>query len=120
MNIGQRWETMADVVDVLLPMVYPSHFADGTYGLADPNADPYAVVRRALEDGITRNNVIANAATIRPWLQAFTLGNPRYGPKQLSAQVRAVYDVGLTEWILWNASSRYDRVALDSIAAIGR
>jgi hypothetical protein len=120
MNIGQRWEVMADAVDVLLPMVYPSHFADGTYGLADPNAAPYAVVRRSLEDGIRRNNEIANAATIRPWLQAFTLGNPRYGPTQLSEQVRAVYDVGLTEWILWNAANRYDRVALDSLAAIVR
>ena len=118
MNIGQRWEAMADAVDVLLPMVYPSHFADGTYGLPDPNAAPYAVVRRSLEDGIRRNNEIPDAADIRPWLQAFTLGNPRYGPTQLSEQVRAVYDAGLTEWILWNPASRYDRVALDSLAAI--
>jgi hypothetical protein len=109
---------MADALDVLLPMVYPSHFADGTYGLEEPNAEPYAVVRRAVEDGLRRNRAIPNAAKIRPWLQAFTLGRPRYESFNVSEQLRAVHVVGLSEWILWNAASRYQRAALDSIAAL--
>ncbi|MEX0907102.1 MAG: putative glycoside hydrolase, partial [Gemmatimonadota bacterium] len=38
MGIGQYWEKMADATDVLLPMVYPSHYAKGSYGIAHPNA----------------------------------------------------------------------------------
>lgn len=41
MGIGQRWEMFVDEVDVVLPMVYPSHFAKGTYKIANPNAHPY-------------------------------------------------------------------------------
>src|SRR5690606_28898603 len=38
MGIGQRWSKMVDVTDVLLPMIYPSHFARGSYGIPVPNA----------------------------------------------------------------------------------
>ena len=34
----------------------------------------------------------------------------RYGPAQAQAQMKAVYDVGLEDWIFWNPSSRYDAI----------
>jgi hypothetical protein len=112
MGIGQQWEKMADAVDVILPMVYPSHFIRGNYGLRDPNASPYRTIQRSMSDAIKRSQALQNAATIRPWLQAFTLGPPRYTPAHVRAQIEAVYDVGLTEWVLWNPGSNYDRDAL--------
>jgi len=112
MGIGQRWELLRDVADVLLPMVYPSHFARGSYGIPYPNARPYGTVRAALEHAIRRTAGVEGAAAIRPWLQDFTLGPPRYGPAHVRAQIRAVYDVGLREWILWNPGSRYTAAAL--------
>ena len=111
-GIGQVWELMADVTDVLLPMVYPSHYPRGTWGFPVPNAEPYLIVKRALGHAVTRSEAMPGSATIRPWLQAFNLGQPPYGPEEVRAQIQAVYDVGLTEWILWNPSSRYDRDAL--------
>jgi hypothetical protein len=112
MGIGQQWEKMADAVDVILPMVYPSHFIPGNYGLRDPNASPYRTIQRSMSDAIRRSQLLPNAATIRPWLQAFTLGPPRYTPAHVRAQIEAVYDVGLTEWVLWNPGSNYDMAAL--------
>ncbi|HEX6560385.1 MAG TPA: putative glycoside hydrolase [Longimicrobiales bacterium] len=112
MGIGQQWEKMVDAVDVVLPMVYPSHFIPGNYGLRNPNAAPYRTVRRSMEDALRRSKPIANAAQIRPWLQAFTLGPPHYAPAHVRAQIQAVYDVGLTEWVLWNPGSNYDPAAL--------
>ena len=50
MGIGQKWERFVDKADVVLPMVYPSHFAPGTYGLGNPNAHPYATIDHALKD----------------------------------------------------------------------
>jgi hypothetical protein len=112
MGIGQLWEKMVDATDVLLPMVYPSHFARGTYGIAAPNARPYDVVRRSMEDAIRRTAGVPGAATIRPWLQDFTLGPPRYGPEHVRAQIDAVYAAGLQEWVLWHPGSNYTEAAL--------
>jgi hypothetical protein len=112
MGIGQLWEKMSDATDVLLPMVYPSHYARGSYGIAQPNAQPYEIIRTALEYGVKRSAAIPNAATIRPWLQDFTLGQPRYGPAHVRAQIDAVYDAGLEEWVLWHPGSSYTVAAL--------
>lgn len=112
MGIGQLWEKMMDATDVLLPMVYPSHFARGSYGIPHPNASPYAIVKTAMEYAVRRTTSEDGIATIRPWLQDFTMGPPSYGPEEVRAQIEAVYDAGLTEWILWNPASNYTAAAL--------
>ena len=112
LGIGQRWELLIDVADVLLPMVYPSHFARGSYGIRYPNGRPYETVRTALEHAVRRSKRVSGAGAIRPWLQDFSLGPPRYGPAEVRAQIRAVYDAGIQEWILWNPASRYTAAAL--------
>ncbi|HET9440468.1 MAG TPA: putative glycoside hydrolase [Longimicrobiales bacterium] len=112
MGIGQEWEQMVDAVDVILPMVYPSHYIPGNFGLSRPNAYPYRVIHRSMSDAIERSRPFANAADIRPWLQAFTLGPPKYTPAHVRAQIQAVYDVGLKEWVLWSPGSNYDAAAL--------
>jgi hypothetical protein len=113
MGIGQRWEMFIDQVDVVLPMIYPSHFARGTYRLRNPNARPYETIDHALKDAIARSDSIPNAASIIPWYQDFTLGAPRYGVAQIRAQMKAGYDNGFQSWILWNPSSNYTIAALE-------
>jgi hypothetical protein len=114
MGIGQLWEKMVDATDVLLPMVYPSHFARGSYGIAHPNASPYETVKTAMEHAVRRTSGVANAAKIRPWLQDFTLGQPRYGPAHVRAQIQGAYDAGVMEWVLWHPGSNYTEAALAS------
>jgi len=113
MGIGQRWEMFVDQVDVVLPMVYPSHFARGTYRLRNPNAHPYKTVNNALKDAIARSRPVANAAKIIPWYQDFTLGSPHYYAEQIRAQKKAGYDNGFQSWILWNPKSNYTVAALE-------
>jgi hypothetical protein len=112
MGIGQRWEQFVDQADAVLPMVYPSHFAPGTYKLGNPNASPYVTIDRSLKDAIRRSTRVANAAVIVPWYQDFTLGAPRYGVPQVQAQIRAGYANGVKSWLLWNPGSRYTVDAL--------
>jgi hypothetical protein len=107
MGIGQTWEQFADQADFILPMTYPSHYPRGSYGIAHPNAEPYAVLDRALRGARVRNRVIAGAGEVVPWYQDFTMGKPRYGVPQLRAQMQAGYDNGMFSWMLWNAASRY-------------
>jgi hypothetical protein len=113
MGIGQVWEDFSSVADVVLPMVYPSHYPPGAYGFAWPNGQPYKIVRRALEEALGRSRA-PDAAKVRPYLQAFTLGRrlPRYTPLEIREEVRATEDVGITSWVLWNARSVYQRDAL--------
>jgi hypothetical protein len=108
MGIGQVWEDLVTSADVVLPMVYPSHYYGGFGDIRHPNSEPYRVVRRAIEDGIKRSAPLGETAEIRPWLQAFTLGAPRYTGFHVKEQIRAVEDLGLTSWILWNARGVYD------------
>ena len=112
MGIGQQWEKFVDQADAVLPMVYPSHFAPGTYKLANPNAAPYATIDHALEDAARRSRGVPNAARLVPWYQDFTLGPPRYGAAEVRAQMRAGYDNGIKSWMLWNPGSRYSTDAL--------
>jgi hypothetical protein len=112
MGIGQKWERFVDRADVVLPMVYPSHFAPGTYKLGNPNAHPYATIDHALKDVKRRSAGIPGAAKIVPWYQDFTLGPPHYYAQQVRAQMKAGYDNGFQSWILWNPGSRYTTSAL--------
>ena len=112
-GIGQVWESFIDVIDVALPMVYPSHYWRGSFGYQKPNSYPYEIVRHALEDAVERSAGLEDAGATRPWLQDFTLGAPRYGAPEVRAQIQATYDVGIREWILWNPGSRYTETALE-------
>jgi hypothetical protein len=113
LGIGQVWEDFVDVADVVLPMVYPSHYTRGAFGFLTPNAHPYNVVRLALIDALARSRD-SSAAEIRPYLQAFTLGRrlPRYTPFEIREQIRAANDLGIESWVLWNPRSVYLRAAL--------
>ncbi len=114
LGIGQVWEDFITVADVVLPMVYPSHYYRGSYGYERPNANPYAIVKNALGEALARSRPHAKSATIRPFLQAFTLGRrlPRYTPHEVREQVRAAEELGITSWVLWNPRSVYQRDAL--------
>jgi hypothetical protein len=113
MGIGQRWEMFIDQADVVLPMVYPSHFAPGTYKLGNPNGNPYSTIDHAMKDVKRRSANIPNAAKVIPWYQDFTLGPPHYYAEHVRAQKKAGYDNGFQSWILWNPGSRYNENALD-------
>lgn len=112
LGIGQVWEDLSTAADVILPMVYPSHYDRGAFGIANPNRSPYDIVYRALRDAVTRSAPMEAPAKVRPYLQAFTIYRVRYSAAEVRAQIQAVEDVGLTDWVLWNARGVYPPDAL--------
>jgi len=110
-GIGQYWEAISNVVDYICPMVYPSHYANGSFGLSVPDVYPYETVYNALEDGLKRNLNIPTPAKIRPWLQSFTAtwvkGHISYYEDEIKKQIKAAKNLGINEYMLWNASNRY-------------
>jgi hypothetical protein len=107
-GIGQSLEAIAEPFDVICPMVYPSHFADGEYGIASPNRSPYAIVKKSLADYKKR----VPKAQVRPWLQDFSLFGVKYGAAEVKAQIKAARELGYEEFLLWNAGNRYTPAAL--------
>ena len=110
LEVAQQWETLASATDVLLPMVYPSHYPRGAFGVPHPNAEPYKIIYAAIKRAHERNNKlgILGKTAVRPWIQAFTLGKPEYGAAEVKEQLRAVYDAGYEGWVLWSPGSRYE------------
>lgn len=110
LEIGQQWESLSPHADVLLPMVYPSHYPRGAFNLARPNAEPYKVIAAAITRARERDEKLGihTPDHVRPWLQAFSLGQPPYGPAEIRAQKQAVYDAGYDGWVLWHPGSKYE------------
>lgn len=108
-SVGQNIPAMAEHLDYVAPMIYPSHWGPGEYGVADPNREPYKIVHRSLQDW--RAAVKDTGAQVIPWLQDFSLG-VAYGPKEVAAQIDATRDAGIDSFLLWSASCRYTAEAL--------
>jgi hypothetical protein len=118
MNIGQQLEYLADSVDVICPMVYPSHYGKGSYGVAEPDFEPYKIVNYSMKKAKERlDNNEKSIARLRPWLQDFSAvyldSYKKYGPAEIRAQIKATNDAGVREWILWNAANRYTKGGLN-------
>lgn len=112
LGIGQQWEKMITVADVVLPMIYPSHYYTGLYGFQRPHANPYETVLMAATDAVERTRWIRDSAQatvgeVMPWLEAMSIRGLRYGPAELREQIHATYDAGLKSWALWNPATRY-------------
>lgn len=113
MGIGQVLEDALPYFDYIMPMVYPSHYPPTFQGFKDPEAHPYEVVHFALNRGVERATTASTTPNkIRPWLQDFGL-KMTYGPAEVRAQIKATNDVGLDSWVLWSASNKYTKSALD-------
>jgi len=99
MGIGQDVHAMAEHLDYLCPMVYPSHYNSGEYNIGIPEANPHDTVWNSLKDFQAR--LEGTACKLRPWLQDFSLSY-EYGPVQVQAQIDACYELGVDEWLLWD------------------
>ena len=116
--VGQDYAAIGSNLDIICPMIYPSHYASGVYNQKYPNSAPYEMITGAMKASDTALSGLTEVdkPIVRPWLQDFTATwiSPyhSYGAEEVRAQIQAVYDSGYNEWILWNASNRYTKDAL--------
>ncbi len=106
-GIGQDMDYFPQPFDLLCPMVYPSHYAKGEYGIANPALAPYEIVLVSMGDFAK----VLKGKPMRPWLQDFDLG-AQYGKDEVRAQIKALKELGIQEYLLWNASNRYTAEAV--------
>jgi hypothetical protein len=109
LGIGQLPRRVSRYVDAVYPMVYPSHYNPGEYGIAEPNDWPGLVVSRSLSD--FRRALEGRRTRLTPWLQDFSLGRT-YTLQDVELQIAAVRAHRADGFLLWNPEGVYDTGAL--------
>ncbi len=107
--LGQDIGALSAYVDVISPMLYPSHFAREFAAEL-----PYVPRAEQLyREGVARARRIAGEYTlIRPYVQSFLIGDelefdvPTY-TDYLKYQIRGALEGGASGFTLWNFSGRY-------------
>jgi hypothetical protein len=105
-GIGQNLESIVENVDFISPMVYPSHYTNGSFGYQNPNKHPYEVITAALTDALDRG---IDKDKIRPFLQGFWHSN-----EDIRNNIKAASDLKM-DWLIWNILSVYE---LDSFSKL--
>lgn len=107
MKIGQDYALVAETVDYISPMIYPSHYYPGNYGLRDPESSPGETVYHSMIKGQEKTPNLKPQAH-RPWIQDFSL-RVKYGKAEVEAQLRGLARAGITTFLVWDPSNRYTR-----------
>jgi hypothetical protein len=111
-GIGQNFSLIANHVDVISAMIYPSHWTS-IFGIDKPDLQPYRLVTEYAKVENERLAQLDKRPISRPWLQDFNAtwlgpGNfKHYGKKEIEDQIRALHAQGIDEFLIWNASNKY-------------
>jgi hypothetical protein len=141
-GLGQVLESIGTHIDVISPMVYPSHYCrydtGNLYGNIREVFDTHPLTikgKAALKPDLAPYEVVYNSLVIardrldkagfshiplRPYLQGFTMTAIRadsrlnYGVDAYRAQIQATADAGGSGWIFWNAGNQYAAGAFET------
>ncbi|MES2985750.1 MAG: putative glycoside hydrolase [Patescibacteria group bacterium] len=118
LSIGQHMDDIAPYVDYISGMIYPSHFGKQWNGISNTHTNPYQTVYDSSKMGLeklVKNNISSSTARqmSRPWLQDFSIYGVVYNAPEVKAQIKALADLGIYNFLLWNASNRYTAGVLD-------
>lgn len=103
-EIAQNVGLISRNVDYIAPLVYPSGWGPGEYGVEDPSNQPLAIVEASVGDFVQQTE--GSGARVVPWLQDFTLDVP-YTAGSIRAQIEGAKLAGVDEWIFWDPEVTY-------------
>jgi hypothetical protein len=106
---GQDIARLGAIVEVLSPMIYPSHFRSGFNGYEEPGAHP-EVVAFGTKQAETVLKKAGATALVRPWIQAFPWHAPGYSSIYVLQEIEQARSAGGTGWLAWNAGGYYSEV----------
>lgn len=105
--MGQDIEVFAEYTDAVSPMMYPSHYGSKFYKKGPRSERPFRIVY----DNTIRAKYLSNSKVrIRPYIQAFNLLSPTWGPGYINQQLRAISKSNANGFIFWNAAGEYSTV----------
>ncbi len=102
--VGQNVGEMAEHVDAIYPMVYPSHVSPGYYGHMNPWGAPYGFIFNSVEKFVEKAQ---GKADIRIWVQGFPLKIPGFGTWFIEEQINATFDAKGVGYVIWSPGNIY-------------
>ena len=99
-GVGQRINTMSKYSDIIYPMLYPSHFWEGSLGFENPEENPYEIIKLGYKE--TKEKVTRDTKVI-PMIQAFG-----YNKEKFREQIKSVKDHNMDGFVCWNSRGNYD------------
>lgn len=102
-TLGQDVVRFAPLVDIISPMAYPATFTSAGYYVPGKNPGPrmFYLVYRTLT-GYAELLGPEHSHKIRPWIQGYGVTT-----RDMSEQIRAVYEAGFCGWQVWSAGNNY-------------
>jgi hypothetical protein len=117
-DIGQRIEDVAQHVDYLCLMVYPSGYHLGIPGYRQPVSHPREVIYYTLEKA--KKRLDGQSQKLRPWLQNFrdyAFDRRPYTGNEIRLQIQACAEANTSGWLLWDPSNKYT-YTVDALKAL--
>ncbi|WP_117149596.1 putative glycoside hydrolase [Paraliobacillus zengyii] len=111
-GIGQNFSKISNNVDVISSMIYPSHWTP-YFGIDFPDKEPYELVKAYAEVENEVLGALEESPVSRPWIQDFEApwlysgATKQYGVAEVEAQIKALNENDITEFLLWNAGNTY-------------
>src|SRR5699024_8029899 len=105
-GIGQDLVQIGEHIDVLSSMIYPSHWGEGSLDISKPDLEPYKTIQHYTVKEKEKLFRMDDPPVSRPWIQDFTAswlgdGNYKaYGKEDVEAQIRALNEAGIDEFLL--------------------
>ena len=111
LEVGQKWEKLSPNVDVVLPMVYPSHYPRGDLGVADPERRSRTTSSSRRSPGrasAIRSSAFKNPNTFgRGFRRSRSASRNTARPRSRRRKRRSTTP-GYDGWVMWNPGSIYD------------
>lgn len=115
-GIGQQYNDLVFLADYICPMVYATHFPQGTLDLTQypgpVGAYPGVIIEKSGIIAGKLENLLKPIARYRPWLEDFSLGSVKHTPERVRLQLEAVDKTSNYGWQLWNAGGNYTEPVL--------
>jgi hypothetical protein len=106
---GQDLAKLGPLVEAISPMVYPSHFAEGSMGFSAPGEHP-EVVGYGTKQAAEVLKKVGSKAIVRPWIQAFPWRAPGYDQGYVAREIYTSRTSEGVGWLAWNAGGYYREV----------
>ena len=119
-GIGQSLAGVSAHLDYVSPMLYPSGWSKGSFGLNYPPAAPGLVIRHSL-DAALAGLAPGSHAEVRPWLQDFPDYQERglgYTEELVTEQIIETARTGGYGFMLWDPDLKYQHGSLEQAESL--
>jgi hypothetical protein len=108
-KLGQDIAVVGKEADVIMPMVYPSHYDKGYNGWSSPGDHP-EIVGIGTKAAVKQLKQAKALTIVRSWLQAFPWRVTTYGARYVVSEAKSAEANGSVGWAMWSPGCEYSAV----------